>query len=117
MDKLGWLIGCLILDVAVILTNVCEHVFIIKRWKYLDRIDHLLLSLSVSDLIFGLSTFTIDSWYLSRDLLLNDTTHAHNLVNISANINITSNADNYSMTHTSCFAKFFSGKKKYSHWY
>lgn len=104
MDKLGWLIGCMVLDVAVIVSNICEHVFIIKSWEHLDRIDHLLLSLSVSDLIFGLSTFTIDSWYLSRDLLLNDTNSniGYNATDIATN----ATTDNSSL-RTSCFSKSF----------
>jgi len=73
MNGLGWLIGCIFLDICVIISNVCEHVLIIKGWKNLDRIDHLLLSLSVSDLVNGLSTLFIDSWYLARKMSLNVT--------------------------------------------
>ena len=58
----------MVLDVLVIGTNICEQFIIIKGWKHLDRIDHLLLSLSVSDLIFGFAALTMDSWYLAREL-------------------------------------------------
>ena len=68
LNKENWLIGCMVLDVLVITTNFLEQFLIIRSWKHLDRIDHLLLSLSVSDVIFGLATLTIDSWYLSRHL-------------------------------------------------
>ena len=62
-----WLIGCILLDVAVILTNVGEQFLICSKWKSLDRIDHLLLSLSISDLLNGVATLSVDSWYLARD--------------------------------------------------
>ena len=64
----AWLIACIILDTFVILANVIEQFLIIRKWSKLDRIDHLLFSLSISDLISGITTLGIDSWWMSVKL-------------------------------------------------
>ena len=64
----AWLIACIVLDTFVILANVIEQFLIIRKWSKLDRIDHLLFSLSISDLISGITTLGIDSWWMSVKL-------------------------------------------------
>lgn len=64
MSAIAFMIGCIVLDIGVILTNISEQVLIARKWKFLDRIDHLLLSLSISDLICGIATLGVDSWSL-----------------------------------------------------
>ena len=61
----GWIIACMVLDVAVIMANISEQYIIIKNWAQIDCIEYLLLSLSISDLISGITTLSIDSWYLA----------------------------------------------------
>ena len=67
----AWLIACIVLDAFVILANVLEQFLIIRKWSKLDRIDHLLFSLSISDLISGITTLGIDSWWMSVNLSKN----------------------------------------------
>lgn len=67
-DFKAWLIGSIALDIGVIISNVGEQILIGKKWKHLHRMDHLLLSLSISDLISGITTLIIDSWYLVREV-------------------------------------------------
>ncbi|XP_057291607.1 G-protein coupled receptor 3-like [Hydractinia symbiolongicarpus] len=63
----AWLVTCIVLDIAVIIANFIEQLLIYQKWQYLDRIDHLLLSLSISDIISGIATLGIDSWFLARE--------------------------------------------------
>ena len=62
-----WLIACIILDIAVIIANVIQQTIICRKWKMLDRIEHLLLSLSISDLLNGIATLSIDVWFYTRE--------------------------------------------------
>ena len=63
----SWLIACIILDVGVIIANSIQQIIICRKWKMLDRIEHLLLSLSISDLLSGIATLSIDVWFLVRE--------------------------------------------------
>ena len=65
-----WMVACIIIDSAVILANFGEQLLIVRKWKNLDRIDYLLLSLSISDLTSGIASLGIDAWYLSGELTL-----------------------------------------------
>ena len=65
MSSTGWIVSCLVLDIAVIVANITEQFLIIRKWAHLDRIDHILLSLSISDLISGIATLGIDSFFLA----------------------------------------------------
>ena len=65
-----WMVACIIIDSAVILANFGEQLLIVRKWKNLDRIDYLLLSLSISDFTSGIATLGIDAWYLSGELTL-----------------------------------------------
>ena len=82
MTEDHWFISVIFLDVGVILANICEHCLIINRWKYLDRIEHILLSLSVSDLMLGSACLIVDSWHLHFAVAHNETEQC----------NVTSNA-------------------------
>lgn len=90
---LGWYVGCIVLDIGVILTNLCEEIYILRGWNTLDRIDHLLLSLSVSDFFNGVATLGIDSWVLARSLVLDNSTltSATPLIVTNSSVNGTSN--------------------------
>jgi len=61
----AWLITSITIDFVVIAANFIEQILIFKKWSSLDRIDHLLLSLSFSDLISGITMIVIDTWTLS----------------------------------------------------
>nr|XP_012560766.1 melanocortin receptor 3 [Hydra vulgaris] len=63
-----WMVACIIIDSAVILANFVEQLLIVRKWKSLDRIDYLLLSLSISDFTSGVATLGIDGWYLSGEM-------------------------------------------------
>ena len=64
MEIQPWLISCIVLDIGVIGTNVGQQLIISSKWKDLDRIDHLLLSLSITDLLSGITTLTDDIYVL-----------------------------------------------------
>lgn len=68
--SLYWIVGALIIDGLVISANIIELTLLLKKWSRLDRIDHLLFSLCVSDLIAGVCAFTQDSMQL-REVLEN----------------------------------------------
>ena len=59
-----WLVACVALDVGVITINICEQLIISIKWNTLNRVDHLLFSLSISDLVCGLGSLGADSWYI-----------------------------------------------------
>lgn len=63
MPSTLWLIACITLDVGVLFTNLCEQLMISIKWHAMNRIDHLLFSLSISDLICGLGALGADSWH------------------------------------------------------
>ncbi|XP_012556065.1 histamine H2 receptor [Hydra vulgaris] len=54
MDEV-WLIITIVIDIAVIAANSGEITLLIKKWRNLDRIEHLLLSLSIADFIAGIA--------------------------------------------------------------
>lgn len=58
-----WMITSIVLDILVIIANCFEQNFMRKYWRNLGNIDYFLLSLSISDLLFGISTLSIDCWY------------------------------------------------------
>lgn len=64
MTKIKWLVGHIVLDIGVIITNLCEEILMARRWNALDTMDNLLLSLSVSDLVSGLVFLIMDTWIL-----------------------------------------------------
>ena len=50
-----WILIAIIIDFAVIAANLIEITLLLKKWRNLDRIEHLLLSLSVSDFVAGIA--------------------------------------------------------------
>jgi len=67
----------------------------------LDRIEHFLLSLSVSDLIFGVVTLGIDSWYLKTYGFVDTKSTGRNI-----NTTISTTAVNTSSTEIFCSIAF-----------
>lgn len=65
---LEWFIPAIILDVMVIVANFAQQLIIFRKWSSIDRIDHLLLSLSISDLISGLVMLLTDSYIMHEHL-------------------------------------------------
>nr|XP_047122410.1 neuromedin-U receptor 2-like [Hydra vulgaris]XP_047122411.1 neuromedin-U receptor 2-like [Hydra vulgaris]XP_047122412.1 neuromedin-U receptor 2-like [Hydra vulgaris] len=65
-----WVVFCIIIDLAIVLANLMEQLLIVQKWNSLDRIDFLLLSLSVSDFASGIASLGIDVWHLSREMTL-----------------------------------------------
>lgn len=65
---IGWLISCIVVDGLAIVANVGEQLLIYKNWSSLDRIDHLLLSLSISDLTNSVCIIIMDGWFLLKQL-------------------------------------------------
>ena len=65
---LQWFIPTIILDVLVIVANFTQQLIIFRKWSSIDRIDHLLLSLSISDLISGVVMLLTDSFFLDQFL-------------------------------------------------
>ena len=63
-DPTVWIIASIVLDGAVIATNIIEFRLLIGKWKKLDRIEHLLFSLCIADLLAGVSAFTQDTYQL-----------------------------------------------------
>lgn len=61
---LQWFVPTIILDILVIVANFIQQVIIFRKWSSIDRIDHLLLSLSISDLISGIVMLLTDSFFL-----------------------------------------------------
>ena len=61
MDAEPWLIGAIAIDGAVISANIVELTLLLKKWHKLDRIEHLLVSLCISDLVAGIVTFAQDA--------------------------------------------------------
>ena len=66
MDQKPWMIAVIILDIAVILTNVFELALLLKNWRRLDRIEYLLFSLSMSDFIEGAVMLVLDVMQVSK---------------------------------------------------
>ena len=64
MFKVKWLIGHIVLDFGVVVTNIYEQFLMTQRRTSLDTMDHFLLSLSVSDLVCGLAFLTLDIFTL-----------------------------------------------------
>ncbi|XP_066919509.1 adrenocorticotropic hormone receptor-like [Clytia hemisphaerica] len=65
---LEWFIPAIVLDVMVIVANFAQQLIIFRKWSSIDRIDHLLLSLSISDLISGLVMLLTDSYIMHEHL-------------------------------------------------
>eukprot|EP00111_Clytia_hemisphaerica_P020563 TCONS_00060564-protein len=65
---LEWFIPAIVLDVMVIIANFAQQLIIFRKWSSIDRIDHLLLSLSISDLISGLVMLLTDSYIMHEHL-------------------------------------------------
>ena len=63
---LEWFIPAIVLDVMVIVANFAQQLIIFRKWSSIDRIDHLLLSLSISDLISGLVMLLTDSYIMNQ---------------------------------------------------
>lgn len=66
--NLYWIIGAIVIDGLVISANIIELSLLLRKWNRLDRIEHLLLSLCISDLIAGISAFTQDGMQLKEVL-------------------------------------------------
>ena len=65
-----WIIFAVIIDSLVMLANIIELILLLRKWKCLDRIEHILFSLCVADLICGLVMFGQDVYQL-RLVVLN----------------------------------------------
>ena len=63
-DIKGWLITGIVVDFAVIVANLAEQCVMRRNWGILDRVDHFLFSLSLSDLVTGFCTISVDGWFL-----------------------------------------------------
>ncbi|XP_065662908.1 growth hormone secretagogue receptor type 1 [Hydra vulgaris] len=51
----SWIKAALVIDVLVIVANTIEIGILLNKWRTLDRIEHLLLSLSISDFLTGIT--------------------------------------------------------------
>lgn len=60
-----WIVVAVVIDGLVISANIVEIMLLLKRWKRLDRIEHILFSLCVADLTCGLFMFGQDAYQLS----------------------------------------------------
>ena len=67
-EQEAWLIAAMVVDGIVISTNIIELALLLKKWHQLDRIEHLLFSLCISDLMAGIVTFIQDSIQLGNML-------------------------------------------------
>lgn len=56
-----WLISAIIVDGLVISMNIIQLGLLLRNWRILDRTEHLLLSLCISDLISGIVLFGLDT--------------------------------------------------------
>ena len=59
-----YLVGSLVIDTAVVAANIIEQYLLLKNWKSLHHLEKLLISLSLSDLLFGVFTIGLDALFL-----------------------------------------------------
>lgn len=59
-----WLIVAVIIDGLVITANTVESILLLRKWKRLDRIEHILFSLCIADLTCGVVMFGQDVYQL-----------------------------------------------------
>jgi len=59
-----WVVVAVVIDGFVISANIIELMLLLKRWKRLDRIEHILFSLCVADLTCGIFMFGQDAYQL-----------------------------------------------------
>ncbi|XP_066915102.1 adenosine receptor A3-like [Clytia hemisphaerica] len=65
-----WMVAAVVVDGFVMALNIIELMLLLRRWKRLDRIEHILFSLCVADLICGIAMFGQDTYQL-RAIALN----------------------------------------------
>ena len=65
----SWIIAALVIDILVIIGNIIEIGILLNKWNSLDRIEHLLFSLSVSDLLSGVTMVCQDLLFLKQVLI------------------------------------------------
>jgi len=63
-----WFVSAIIVDGLVISMNIIQLALLLKKWSHLDRTEHLLVSLCISDLICGITMFGQDAFYLKEFL-------------------------------------------------
>ena len=59
-----WIIFAVVIDGLVMSANIIELILLLRKWKRLDRIEHILFSLCVADLTCGLVMFGQDAYQL-----------------------------------------------------
>lgn len=64
-----WLISAITVDGLVISMNIIQLGLLLRNWRILDRTEHLLLSLCISDLIAGIVFFGLDTHSLKYYLV------------------------------------------------
>lgn len=60
-DIKDWLIISLVFDFIVVVVNLIELKILVSKWSKLERIEHILLSLCISDLFSGMFMLVQDS--------------------------------------------------------